>query len=143
VRVVIAPDSFSGTLTADEAAGALAEGWRRGAPADEVTSTPPARLGELLAGADLVVTGEGSFDWRSLRDTTITEVAEAAAARGVPCLVLAGQVSVGRREAGAIGVTDYYAVAEHAGGPDAALADPAGTLAALAEHVAARWSGSR
>jgi len=86
-----------------------------------------------------VLTGEGSFDWQSLRGKLITAVASAAAARGVPCLVLAGQVSVGRREAAAAGVEAAYSVSEHAGGVEASMADPAGTLAALAEHLAGQW----
>jgi glycerate kinase len=32
-----------------------------------------------------------------------------------------------------------YSVAEHAGGVEASMADPAGTLAALAEHLAGQW----
>jgi glycerate kinase len=94
-----------------------------------------------LDKAQLAVTGEGSFDWQSLRGKLITAVARGAADRGLPCLVLAGQVSVGRREAAAAGVDAAYGVAEHAGGVEASMADPAGTLAALAEHVARRWSG--
>ena len=97
-------------------------------------------LDAALDRADLAVTGEGSFDWQSLRGKLVTTVARAAADRAVPCLVLAGQVSVGRREAGAAGVDTAYSVAEHAGGVERAMADPAGTLAALAARVAARWS---
>ncbi|TCP55088.1 glycerate kinase [Tamaricihabitans halophyticus] len=93
-----------------------------------------------LTKAELVLTGEGSFDWQSLRGKLITAVAAGAAERGVPCLVLAGQVSVGRREAGAVGVDTAYAVAEHAGSAEAALADPVGTLRALAGDVAGQWS---
>jgi glycerate kinase len=100
-------------------------------------------LDAALDNADLVLTGEGSFDWQSLRGKLITSVAEAAAARGLPCLVLAGQVSVGRREAASVGVQDAYSVAEHVGGVDASLADPAGALSALAARVGAQWSGSR
>jgi glycerate kinase len=96
-------------------------------------------LDAAIASADLVLTGEGSFDWQSLRGKLITAVAGAAAARGLPCLVLAGQVSVGRREAAAAGVEAAYSVAEHAGGVEASMADPAGTLAALAEHLAGQW----
>jgi glycerate kinase len=96
-------------------------------------------LDAALDSADLVLTGEGSFDWQSLRGKLITAVAESAAARGLPCLVLAGQVSVGRREAAAAGVEAAYSVAEHAGGVDASMADPAGTLAALAEDLAGQW----
>jgi glycerate kinase len=100
-------------------------------------------LDAALDSADLVLTGEGSFDWQSLRGKLITAVAESAAARGLPCLVLAGQVSVGRREAAAVGVQDAYSVAEHAGGVAASMADPAGTLSALAADLASQWSGSR
>ena len=97
-------------------------------------------LDAALDRADLAVTGEGSFDWQSLRGKLITAVARAAADRAVPCVVLAGQVSVGRREAAAAGVDAAYSVAEDAGGVQRSMADPDGTLAALAERVAARWS---
>ncbi|MBO0851563.1 MAG: glycerate kinase, partial [Pseudonocardia sp.] len=40
MRVVIAPDSFGGTLSATQAAQAIAEGWRRVAPADQLTALP-------------------------------------------------------------------------------------------------------
>ncbi|WP_028922768.1 glycerate kinase [Pseudonocardia acaciae] len=100
-------------------------------------------LDAALDAADLVLTGEGSFDFQSLRGKLITTVAEAAAVRGVPCLVLAGRVAVGRREAAAHGVQDAYSVAEHAGGVEASMADPAGTLADLAADIAGQWSGSR
>ena len=36
MRIVVAPDKFAGTLTAIEAAEAMAEGWRRTAPGDEL-----------------------------------------------------------------------------------------------------------
>ena len=100
-------------------------------------------LDEALDRADLVVTGEGSFDWQSLRGKLVTAVAGGAAERGVPCVVLAGQVTVGRREAAAAGVQESYAVAEHAGSVERSLADPAGTLADLAAHVARQWSHLR
>src|SRR5262245_13827581 len=40
MRVLIAPDSFGGTLTAVEAADAIAAGWHRRAPADELVTVP-------------------------------------------------------------------------------------------------------
>lgn len=100
-------------------------------------------LDEALDTADLAVTGEGSFDWQSLRGKLVTEVAGGAAERGLPCLVLAGQVSVGRREAGAVGVRESYSVAEHAGSVAKSVGDPAGTLSDLASEVARQWSHSR
>jgi glycerate kinase len=97
-------------------------------------------LDKAMADAQLVLTGEGSFDWQSLRGKLVTSVASGAAERGLPTLVLAGQVSVGRREAAAAGIEASYAVVDHAGSVDAAFADPAGTLSALATHVASQWS---
>jgi glycerate kinase len=97
-------------------------------------------LDGALDTAQLVITGEGSFDFQSLRGKLVTRVAGATAERGVPCVVLAGQVSVGRRRAAAAGVDHAYSVAEHAGSAEASLADPAGTLTALAKHVSAQWS---
>lgn len=44
--MVIAPDKFKGTLTAPEAARALAMGWRRGDPEAEVEEVPVADGGE-------------------------------------------------------------------------------------------------
>lgn len=40
MRVVIAPDKFAGTLSAVEAAEAIASGWRRTAPAAELVAVP-------------------------------------------------------------------------------------------------------
>jgi glycerate 2-kinase len=97
-------------------------------------------LDTALDEAQLVITGEGSFDFQSLRGKLVTRVAGAAAERGTPCVVLAGQVSVGRRRAAAAGVDFAYSVAEHVGSAEASLADPAGTLTALAKHVSAQWS---
>jgi glycerate kinase len=37
VRVLVCPDKFASTLTAGQAAAAIAEGWRAGAPADVVS----------------------------------------------------------------------------------------------------------
>jgi glycerate kinase len=96
-------------------------------------------LDHALDQAQLVVTGEGSFDFQSLRGKLVTRVSGAAAERGTPCVVLAGQVSVGRRRAASAGVSQAYAVAEHVGSAEASLADPAGTLSDLAKHVSTQW----
>lgn len=98
-------------------------------------------LDEALDDADLVVTGEGSFDLQSLRGKITSVVAREAAARAVPCLVLAGRVHVGGNEAFEHGVHGMYATEAEAGALEAAMADPAGTLTSLAEGVAGRWGG--
>lgn len=98
------------------------------------------RLPERIAAAGLVVTGEGSFDWQSLRGKAVSGVAAAAAAAGLPCLVLAGRVSVGRREMAAAGVSAAYSLAESAGSELAARTRAADELQALAARVAVQWS---
>ncbi|CDJ99931.1 Glycerate kinase [Microbacterium sp. C448] len=45
-RIVMAPDSFKGTLTATDAANALADGWRSVRPGDEIVLAPMADGGE-------------------------------------------------------------------------------------------------
>ena len=46
MRVLIAPDSFKGSATATEVAGAVAVGWRRARPGDEVSTCPMGDGGE-------------------------------------------------------------------------------------------------
>ena len=48
MRVVIAPDSFKGTLTAVDAAEAIAAGWRAGRPDDELRLLPMSDGGDGL-----------------------------------------------------------------------------------------------
>ncbi|MEV1074427.1 glycerate kinase family protein [Micromonospora parva] len=107
--------------------------------------TRATRLDAALDTADLVVTGEGSFDHQSLRGKVVAGVAGAARDRGVPCVVVAGQVSTGRREAASAGVTDAYSLVEHFGGEeggglDAALSRPADGLRELGARLARQWS---
>ncbi|GIG90158.1 glycerate kinase family protein [Plantactinospora endophytica] len=95
--------------------------------------------------ADLVITGEGSFDHQSLRGKVVAGVAGAARDRGVPCVVLAGRVSAGRRESAAAGVTEAYSLVEHFGGEphggvERAMERPAEGLRALAARLAGQWS---
>lgn len=97
-------------------------------------------LAERLARNDLVVTGEGTFDWQSLHGKAVAEVARLAALAGVPAIVLAGQSTVGRREWSANGISGVYPVAARPEEVRAALADPAGTLASRAARVARTWS---
>ncbi|HXJ63928.1 MAG TPA: glycerate kinase [Actinomycetota bacterium] len=58
MRVLFAPDKFRGTLTAAEAARALARGWRRVRPGDETEEVPMADGGEGTLDA-LVAALEG------------------------------------------------------------------------------------
>ena len=96
-------------------------------------------LAAALVGADLVVTGEGSFDWQSLRGKVVSGVAAAAAEEAVPCVVVAGRASVGRREAAAAGIEATYSLEDEVG-PGAALDDAAEALATVCSRVARAWN---
>lgn len=97
-------------------------------------------LDALVGDHDVVVTGEGRFDWQSLHGKVVAEVATRALAHAVPTVVVAGEVLVGRRELSAAGITAAYAVGETPEQVAAALAAPAQTLAARAARVARTWS---
>jgi glycerate kinase len=98
------------------------------------------RLAERLSGADLVITGEGSFDSQSLRGKLPHGVAQAANKHGVPCVVTAGAVKVGRAEAAAAGITETYSLVESSGSVEAAMTRSADELRALAADIARRWA---
>lgn len=99
-----------------------------------------AGLDKALDEADVVITGEGSFDDQSLRGKVVAGVAAACRERGLPCLVLAGQVTAGPEKATAAGVTRAYSLVEHFGSVQRAMAEAAPGLHALAARLAARWS---
>ena len=98
------------------------------------------RLAERAAAADLVLTGEGSFDQTSLLGKVPRGVAWVAQRAARPCVVLAGRVLVGRREFAAAGVDAAYAVDDRVGHHQSGAGSAADRLAALTEQVAATWS---
>ena len=98
------------------------------------------RLADRLHACDLVVTGEELFGWESTRAGVVKHVAALALDVGVPSIVLAQHVEVGRRETSNLGLSGAYAVVEGPPGAAAPSADPAGALAARARRVARTWS---
>jgi len=93
-------------------------------------------LADGLAGADVVLTGEGRFDETSLTGKVVGSLLESAEAAAVPVGVAAGQVTgpVPRSVSAAVSLVDL------AGSVDAALHEPARWLHeagdALAGHLA-------
>ena len=69
-------------------------------------------LGGAVQESDLVVTGEGCLDWRSLHAGVVPGVAAAALETGTPAVAVVGSTMVGRRESQALGLSAVYAVAE-------------------------------
>lgn len=98
-----------------------------------------AGLADRARRADLVVTGEGAFDFSSRAGKVPAGVAALAADALRPCVALAGQVLVGSREMRALGMDAAYSLVDLVG-EEEALADPARALALLAQRVARTWS---
>src|SRR5262249_49761988 len=100
-------------------------------------------LDAALESADLVVTGEGALDDQSLRGKVVAGVAAAARDRGVPCVVVAGRSSAGRRESAAAGITDVYTLVDHFGGNvDRAMTEAPEGLRAVGARLAGQWSAA-
>ena len=124
------PD-LSGSGAAGGLAGGLAAVGARLVPGFDVVA---ARLGldEKLAGADLVVTGEGRLDATSFTGKVVGRVLERATTVGVETLVLAGEVAA-NSPIDAISLVERY-------GPERAFAVPAECLAELVQNALAARS---
>lgn len=96
-------------------------------------------LADRARRADLVITGEGAFDFSSRSGKVPYGVAEVAGGALRPCVALAGRVLVGSREMRALGIESAYSLLDLVG-EQRAMADPAGSLADLAERTARTWS---
>lgn len=96
-------------------------------------------LADRARRADLVVTGEGAFDFSSRSGKVPHGVAEVAAEALRPCITLAGQVLIGSREMRALGIESAYSLVDLVG-EERALTDAAGALADLAARTARTWS---
>ena len=97
-------------------------------------------LTERLRGTDVLLTCEQSFDRTSLGEQVVSGVADAATDQGIPTVVIAGLVELGRREALAAGVAGAYALAERpVDVPTTADAVDA-ALQARARRTARTWS---
>jgi glycerate kinase len=96
-------------------------------------------LADRARAADLVLTGEGAFDFSSRSGKVPYGVATVAAEALRPCVALAGQVLVGSREMRALGIESAYSLVDLVG-EEQAFAEPAASLSRLAERVARTWS---
>ncbi len=94
-------------------------------------------LGGEIAQADLVLTGEGCLDDQSLHGKVVAGLAAAAAEIGKPCVALAGEVRLGKRECASAGIDAAYSMKELFG--PQALSEPDASLQNLAARVARTW----
>ena len=97
------------------------------------------RLSDDVAAAQLVITGEGRFDDQSLHGKVVSALAAGARARGIPVLVLAGQVTLAEDTLADAGIAAAFSITDHAGSVALAIEDAANQLEGLAKVTAATW----
>ncbi|MBB6344085.1 glycerate kinase [Nonomuraea muscovyensis] len=94
-------------------------------------------FGDLVRGARLVITGEGSLDEQSLRGKAPVGVAQAAAEAGVPVVAVCGRRTLTDAELKAAGIEAAYALTDLEPDPARCMADAGPLLERLAARLAA------
>ncbi|GAB4589772.1 glycerate kinase [Nocardia sp. IFM 10818] len=89
-----------------------------------------------LAGADLVVTGEGSLDAQSLHGKAPIGVAGAALHAGVPVVAVAGRVQLTPDQVRSAGFSAAYALSDLEPDPARSMAEAAALLERIGERLA-------
>lgn len=97
-------------------------------------------LAAALAGADLVITGEGRFDAQTLRGKTPFGVARMAQRKNVPVIVLAGTLGEGYADLYAHGISAAFAVTSGPMTLEFACANAATLLHDRARDIARVWA---
>ncbi|OUC93989.1 glycerate kinase [Streptosporangium minutum] len=91
---------------------------------------------DLLDGARLVITGEGSLDEQTLRGKAPAGVAAAAAKAGIPVVAVCGRRALGDEELNAAGITAAYALTDIEPDPAVCMSEAGPLLERLAREVA-------
>jgi glycerate 2-kinase len=91
---------------------------------------------KAVAGADLVVTGEGSLDEQSLAGKTPVGVAAAARAHGVPVVAVAGRSSLSEQQLAAAGISACYRLSDLEPDPARSMAGAAPLLTEIGRRIA-------
>ena len=92
----------------------------------------------LVAGADLVITGEGSIDEQTLHGKAPVGVRDAAAAVGVPVVVVAGRSLLAEERLRAEGFVECYTLAEREPDRARSMANAAELLRGVGRDIANR-----
>lgn len=93
-------------------------------------------LGERIAAADLVITGEGSLDDQSLGGKTPLGVAAAARAAGVPVVAVCGRSTLSAAEATEAGFVAVLPLSEIEPDAAASMANATALLAQVGRRIA-------
>jgi glycerate 2-kinase len=89
-----------------------------------------------LAGADLVVTGEGSLDEQSLAGKAPVGVAAAAQAHEIPVVAVAGRSALSREQLAEAGISAVYVLSDLEPDAGRSMANAAPLLIELGERIA-------
>ncbi|MFE4833645.1 glycerate kinase [Arthrobacter sp. NPDC056691] len=100
------------------------------------------RLAERLAGADLVITGEGSLDEQSLLGKTPMGVARAAAQAGVPVLAVCGRTTLTQQQQQTSGFRQVYPLTALEGNVEICIAEAGRLLEELGQHIGVHLTDS-
>ncbi|MFI8747421.1 glycerate kinase [Pseudomonas sp. NPDC077186] len=96
-------------------------------------------LAEAVAGADLVITGEGRMDAQTLHGKTPVGVARVARAAGVPVIALAGSLGEGYQALYQAGIEAAFSLAPGPISLEQAMRGAAAELEARAVDIARLW----
>jgi glycerate kinase len=96
-----------------------------------------------VAGADLVVVGEGSLDEQSLRGKGPVGVAAVATRAGARVVAVAGRSTVAPSEARAVGIDAVHALSDLEPDAELSMRHAADLLETTAERIAADWLRDR
>jgi glycerate 2-kinase len=98
---------------------------------------------DTVAGADLVVVGEGSLDEQSLHGKGPIGVAAAAVRAGARVVAVAGRSTVAIERVRALGIDDVHTLTELEPDPERSMRHAADLLETTAERIAAAWLRDR
>ena len=96
-------------------------------------------LDDLLAGADLVITGEGSLDAQTLAGKAVSGVARRATTAGVPVVAVCGRCTLTPDELATLGVRRAYPLADLEPDEHRSMAGAADLLRETGRAVAREW----
>ncbi|MCY0905009.1 glycerate kinase [Arthrobacter sp. H14-L1] len=93
-----------------------------------------------IAGADLVITGEGSLDGQSLGGKTPMGVAQAAARAGIPVIAVCGRTTLDQDTLSSAGFAKTYALTDLEPDVSICISDAAALLERLGRRIALDWA---
>jgi glycerate kinase len=118
-------------------AALLALGARRVAGATVIAEATGQQ--QLIDDVDLVITGEGKCDEQTLKGKVVAALTSAARRRGIPTIVLAGQVTLSPAQIAEAGIARADSIVDVAGSVQLAMDDAHNQLRRLAHRVADDW----